>query len=294
MIDKTKVLFSSLKDKLSINLELVDILEDYYILIDNDKRYYHLYVLDYNEYNIYLDLKKSKYLKLPIEEIKYNDVYLLLYLLKLKKDKAIILLDRVKILENIYYEYSHTIKLSKKNSGLLKNQTRILNNKFSYFEMRIRNIEMKRIKNDLDWIILSKYHIILDSRIYLYDLLDDIFRYIDKEKEINIGLIFKNPFLLSYENKKIEPYFNLYYGPVGILYARIYIEYFSFDKNFLNDTIKKLDGFNKTYFLYSCIYILIIRLNFDIEMRADLFIDITRILSIIISNFGYITKESFK
>ena len=74
MIDKTKVLFSSLKDKLSINLELVDILDDYYILIDNDKRYYHLYVLDYNEYNIYLDLKKSKYLKLPIEEIKYNDV----------------------------------------------------------------------------------------------------------------------------------------------------------------------------------------------------------------------------
>ena len=62
------------------------------------------------------------------------------------------------------------------------------------------------------------------------------------------------------ENKKIEPYFNLYYGPIGILYARIYIEYFSFDKNFLNDTIKKLDGFNKTYFLYSCIYILIIKI----------------------------------
>lgn len=294
MIDKTKVLFSSLRDKLAIDLELVAILEDYYLLIDKDKRYYHLYVLDYREYNIYLDLKKSKYIKLPIEEIKYNDVYLLLYLLKIKKDKAISLSERVKLLEDIYNEYSHTIKLNKRSSGLLKNQTKILNNKFSYFEMRIRNIEMKRIKNDLDWIILSKYHIILDSRIYLYDLLDDIFRYIDKEKEISLGLIFKNPFLLSFENNKIEPYFDLYYGPIGMLYARIYIEYSLIDNTFLNERIKKLDGFNKTYFLYSAIYILIIRLNFDIEMKADLFIDITRILSHVIANFGYITKESFK
>lgn len=294
MIEKTSALFSSLRGSLPLRLEIKEIYNNYYLLIDNDKLLYHLYVLDYKEYNIYLELKKSKYIKSSISEIKYNDVYLILFKLKLIKDKAYFINNRINILINIFKEYSHTTKLSKRNSGLLKNQTTILNNKFSYYEMRIREIETKRIKNDNDWVILSKYHIFLDARLYLYDLLDDIFKYIDSERDISIGLIFKNPFLLYFENEKIEPSIYLYYGPYGMLLARIYIEFSVIDDKILIEEIKKLNRIDKVYFLYSTLYILILSFNFDIEEEIDLYLDITKKLYQVIYNFGYITKESFK
>lgn len=294
MIEKTSALFSSLRGSLPLRLEIKEIYNNYYLLIDNDKLLYHLYVLDYKEYNIYLELKKSKYIKSSISEIKYNDVYLILFKLKLIKDKAYFINNRINILINIFKEYSHTTKLSKRNSGLLKNQTTILNNKFSYYEMRIREIETKRIKNDNDWVILSKYHIFLDARLYLYDLLDDIFKYIDSERDISIGLIFKNPFLLYFENEKIEPSIYLYYGPFGMLLARIYIEFSVIDDKILIEEIKKLNRIDKVYFLYSTLYILILSFNFDIEEEIDLYLDITKKLYQVIYNFGYITKESFK
>lgn len=294
MIEKTSALFSSLRGSLPLRLEIKEIYNNYYLLIDNDKLLYHLYVLDYKEYNIYLELKKYKYIKSSISEIKYNDVYLILFKLKLIKDKAYFINNRINILINIFKEYSHTTKLSKRNSGLLKNQTTILNNKFSYYEMRIREIETKRIKNDNDWVILSKYHIFLDARLYLYDLLDDIFKYIDSERDISIGLIFKNPFLLYFENEKIEPSIYLYYGPFGMLLARIYIEFSVIDDKILIEEIKKLNRIDKVYFLYSTLYILILSFNFDIEEEIDLYLDITKKLYQVIYNFGYITKESFK
>lgn len=294
MIEKTNALFSSLRGELPFNLEIKEIYTNYYLLMDKENIYYHLYTLDYKEYNIYQELKKSKYLKSSIFEKKYKDIYLILYRLKLIKDKVFLADNRINLLNNIFKEYSHSVKLSKKNCSLLKNQTTILNNKFSYYEMRIRTIEMKRIKNDLDWVILSKYHILLDARLYLYDLLDDIFKYIDSNSEISIGLIFKNPFLTYFENEKIEPYLDLYYGPYGMMLARIYIEYSLINENALLDEIKKLNRIDKVYFLYSTLYILILSFNFDIDEKIDLYLDITKKLHQVIYNFGYITKESFK
>ena len=219
---------------------------------------------------------------------------MILYKLKLIKDKTILADRKISLLICLFNDFSHSIKLSKSNSMLLKNQTTILNNKFSYYEMRIRNIEMKRIKNDFDWVILSKYHIILDTRLYLYDLLDDIFRYIDSESEIKIGLIFKNPFLIYFENDKIEPYMELYYGSLGMMLARAYIEFGSINENYFIEEIKKLNRIDKIYFLYSTLYILILSFNFDIDEKIDLYLDITKMLHQVIYNFGYITKESFK
>ena len=118
--------------------------------------------------------------------------------------------------------------------------------------------------------------------------------YIDSERDISIGLIFKNPFLLYFENEKIEPSIYLYYGPFGMLLARIYIEYSVIDDKILIEEIKKLNRIDKVYFLYSTLYILILSFNFDIEEEIDLYLDITKKLYQVIYNFGYITKESFK
>ena len=137
----------------------------------------------------------------------------------------------------------------------------LLDNKFTYFEMRIREVELNPIKNDIDWIILSKYHILLDSKIYLYDLQQDLFKFIDKEQIVKYGLI---PYRMNqnlYSNSEVLMDYNFYYGPIAMLYVREYMMMEEFD---MIDEISKLDEFNQKYFCFMIIYVLILNINLEI------------------------------
>lgn len=69
--------------------------------------------------------------------------------------------------------------------------------------MRIREIETNPVKNDISWIILSKYNIILDAKLYLYDLQSDIFKAIDQKLIVPYGLVYRKIDLEIYNKQKL-------------------------------------------------------------------------------------------
>ena len=62
------------------------------------------------------------------------------------------------------------------------------------------------------WVILSKYYNLLDARVYLYDLQQDIFSFIDKNNSVEYGLVFRQIGLDNFKNQWIEPFGNLWFN----------------------------------------------------------------------------------
>jgi hypothetical protein len=160
--------------------------------------------------------------------------------------------------------------------------------------MRIREIELALIKDDVSWIILSKYHSILDAKIILYDLQTDIFKFIDKKTNIEYGLVFNDINFNIIDNGLIEPKFKFYYAPKGMLYARIFllIDHQNVDEEF-KKKILKLSTFDKKYFCFMVIYIYILNLNFSININnsnINLYINICKKIDNFIKEFNNILK----
>ena len=129
--------------------------------------------------------------------------------------------------------------------------------------MRIREIELNPIKRDIDWIILSKYYILLDAKVYLYDLQQDIFKFIDKNEIVKYGLIPKVINQNRYNKEALLLDYNFYYGPISMLYVRKYMLLDGFDEI---EDINKLDSFNQKHFCFMYIYILVLNINLEIVM----------------------------
>ena len=134
----------------------------------------------------------------------------------------------------------------------------------------------------------------LDTRIILYDIQNDIFKMIDKESEEYYGIIFKNIHQIKYKNGLIEPNFDIYYGPIAALFSKIYLAY---DHKELDiDFKKKLDKmnvFNKKYFFFISLYTYVLNLNLEIipsNSNLQAFISITKR----IKRFIYLFKDYLK
>ena len=221
-----------------------------------------LQVLSIEEFNIYKDIiKKSKKIKKYYYIENISDKYHLYFNYENKTEYKIKNLMIHKIYLELFDKTSYEQTIKKENMRNMDNIYVLLDNKFTYFEMRIREVELNPIKNDIDWIILSKYHILLDSKIYLYDLQQDLFKFIDKEQIVKYGLI---PYRMNqnlYSNSEVLMDYNFYYGPIAMLYVREYMMMEEFD---MIDEISKLDEFNQKYFCFMIIYVLILNINLEI------------------------------
>ncbi|MDE7264398.1 MAG: hypothetical protein K2N64_07035, partial [Anaeroplasmataceae bacterium] len=142
---------------------------DYELITTKTKEIYLCRFLTTLEYQYYLDLSTyTKRLKQAIYETKVADGFLLFFEYEgLTEDQ--VKTDRIiQILREIYESSSFEITLKKEHLVNLNHIYKVLDNKFSYLEMRIREIETNPVKNDISWVILSKYNIILDAKLYLY------------------------------------------------------------------------------------------------------------------------------
>ncbi len=230
------------------------------------------------EYKTYLDLLTcSNRLKKTIYETKVAEGYLLFFEYESLTETSVKIERIVDILEEIHKTSSFEITLKKEHLVNLNNIYKVLDNKFSYLEMRIREVETNPIKNDISWVILSKYNAILDARVYLYDLQSDIFKAIDQKKIVPYGMVYRRIDLELYNKQRLLPSFDLYYAPLSMLYCRCYLE---LDPPFMLEKIKKLDSFNQKYFCFMCLYIMI--LNVNLEVMLD---------SYRISNYILLTKK---
>lgn len=252
----------SVLDKLPFKINKLDDLNSYYILYSDEGKYL-AYFVNKREYNIYLEyVKLSKNINKSIYEIKdYNEI-LLVFDYENQTESNVKKRKILPILEEIFDKSSFEIELKKDHLVNLNNIYKVLDNKFSYLEMRIREIELSPVKNDISWIILSKYNIVLDAKIYLYDLQTDIFKSIDKKETIKYGLISRDVYELHYSKSKILPSYDSYYGPLGMLFCRYYL---TFDLEVIED-INKLDSFNQKYFSFMSLYILILNLNLGVVL----------------------------
>lgn len=280
-IKKMEELFLNIRNRLPYSLYLIAFDNYFYLKDDNDRRY-RLIPLNEQEYKMYYSLYKSNNVVKPIYELFHNNTYYLLFYEVINRGEERLEYKKIKeLLISLFKEYKYPITINHSHSKTLTNLYKVLDNKFVYFEIRIREIETKPIKEDLDWIILSKYHIILDSKLYLYDLQGDLFKLIDKNEEVEYGVIYKYICRDILYTDKLYPSSKLYYGPLGVLYSRIYISFNKYiDIQDLKKEIDKLSNFNKKYFLFMVLYIYIININFDIFINKNN-----------ISSYMLITKE---
>ncbi len=235
---------------------------EYNVVLDSTGEIYLKKNTSNKEYQTYLDqLKYSKNLKKSIYEEQNGQGVTLYFSYEEKTESSVQNQKILHILSEIHEKSSYEITLKKEHLFSLNNLYKILDNKFSYFEMRIREVELSPYKNDVSWILLSKYNAILDAKLYLYDLQSDIFKAIDKNQIVLYGLIPKVIHKNYYSRQGLLPCFQLYYGPKSMLYARIYL---SLDNMNMTEELKKLDSFNQKYFCFMVLYILIINLNLDI------------------------------
>jgi hypothetical protein len=275
--------------------DVISINDNKKVLRDKSGKFYSLYRLDNNEYQAYIELLKSKYIKKDIYSYKESIYFNVLFLESINKseDKAV-KNELINVLENIFNEYKYQVTLKKIELKKLNNLYKLLDNKFNYIEMRIREVEFKQVKDDLSWIILSKYHSILDAKIILYDLQTDIFRFIDKETVIDYGLIFNGMEKVILENNQIEPKFSFFYAPKGMLYARYYLlcDHYGVSEEF-KKKVSKLSVFDKKFFCFMVIYIYILNLNIGIiinNSNVNLYVDICKKIDAFIREFKSLLK----
>lgn len=241
-------------------------LKEYELIKTKNKEEYLCRFVTEKEYQTYLDLMRyTKRLKQAVYEAKVQGGILLFFEYedmtetKVKSDRII------HILREIHEASSFEITLKKEHLVNVNHIYKVLDNKFSYLEMRIREIETNPIKNDISWVILSKYNIILDAKLYLYDLQSDIFKSIDKKIIVPYGLIYRNIDTELYNKQRLLPCFNLYYGPISMLYCRCYLQ---LEDLSLLEEVKRLDAFNQKYFCFMCLYIMILNVNLEVVLNS--------------------------
>lgn len=252
----------------SIPFEIASItsLKDYELIkTRNNEEYLCRFVTD-KEYQTYLDLiHYTKRLKQAIYETRVAGGFLLFFEYE-NMTEAKVKSDRIiHILREIHESSSFEITLKKEHLVNVNNIFKVLDNKFSYLEMRIREIETNPVKNDISWVILSKYNIILDAKIYLYDLQTDIFKAIDKKHIVSYGLLYRNIDTELYNKQRLLPGFDVYYAPISMLYCRCYLQ---LDAPFIVEEVKRLDSFNQKYFCFMCLYIMILNVNLEVILNT--------------------------
>lgn len=255
-------------DKLPISVKNVNEFTDYWIITSDIDENYILLKLDQDKYSIYNELIKycDKIAKSIYDFVKDDNIYLLFYYNDDKTSDKVKIIKIIDILESLFEKSSYEVILKKQNITNLNKMYQILDRKFTYFEFRIREIETSPYKNDISWIVLSKYNIILDSKLFLYDLQQDIFKMIDKEEVVKYGIIYRKIDYNLYQKECLLPYFDLYYGPISMVYARYFICFESMINRIkFKEKINSLNFFNQKYFCFMVIYIYILNLNFDIN-----------------------------
>ncbi len=296
MIEKMEKLPSNLTERFPFQIQFIQGVKNKFLIKDFQNKEYHLYVLTDKEYRIYFEISKSSRIEKSIFEAKDNDKYYLLFPCLNKTSESLAICSKMlPLLIEFFDDFKYSIRLKKEHLVHLNHIYKVLDNKFTYFEMRIRELELNPHKNDIIWVVLSKYYILLDAKMYLYDLQQDIFAFIDKNIDIDYGVIFREVREEMFKNNMIEPNFDIYYGPIGVLLARYYLCFDHLDNvDFFKEHMKKLDDFNAKYFCFMGLYIYVLNLNLDIILNPfniGNYLQITKKISIFIKTFGDYVKK---
>ena len=175
----------------------------------------------------------------------------------------------LKELNNIHKKTANPNSTNKISAFKLKKMILVMNEKFQLLELKIREVELRKIKGDVEWIILAKYYIILDTKFIIYSLLKKL------EKEVK-DLEYAASFLHAAPNAshfKDNKFLSFNYAKEGYFVSDIYKVYLSFEssnKNIKKEIEKYLDTpFAKKYFKLMVLYSYTILLD-SIDFYKDI------------------------
>ncbi len=261
-----------------------------YLLLNTTSNSFLAKIVQKEELQLYHELTRiSSHFSKAIYELSSQGEYLLVFIYDSLTEPQVQSTKLLSLLPTIFQQSSFEITLKKDHLIHLNHIYKVLDNKFSYFELRIREVETSPIKNDISWVLLSKYNIVLDAKLYLYDLQSDIFKAIDNKSIVSYGLIPKKIYRELYQKGHVLPFFDVYYGPISMLYARYFLSIEEID----SAIISKLDSFNKKYFCFMVLYIYILNLNMEIMLdhfSLDNYLLITKKIKSFIVNYKAILE----
>lgn len=213
----------------------------------------------------YEELSKYEFIEKFIYEKRINDKFYVLFKnSNHPSEKNSIIKSIIPKFEKLFDNYKFSLELKHEYGVSLTNLYKVLDSRFTYFEIRIREIELAIKKYDYMWLFLSKYYIILDTKIILYDLQKDIFDLIDKKVNVEYGLVCKLNDIEIIKNGLIKPISEFYYAPISTYYARLYL--LSNDEYVIKYIKKKLSNsfdFYKKHFCFYVLYIYILNININ-------------------------------
>ncbi len=284
-------LHSDLLSRFPFSIEIIQKDECCYLVKDLYNRKYHLMEVSSSQYRLYKELCKCRKIEKAIYECREKEMFYLLFpcVNRTSEEKAAVI-KMLPMLEEVFDDFAFSITLKKEHLANLEHIYKVLDNRFTYFELRIREIETMPYKDDIAWVILSKYYNLLDARVYLYDLQQDIFSFIDKNNSVEYGLVFRQIGLDNFKNQWIEPSFSVYYAPKAMLLCRMFMSYDHLEiYGLIKDRLKKFDEFNQKYFCFMSIYIYILSIHFDSLLtpyNVNNYIQITKKINRFIKEFG--------
>lgn len=227
------------------------------------------------EYSNYQKLKGQNlpFLK-PIEIKKMNNHIFFLY--EYRNDYSSIYDKYEGMLDTVYTIVKKTekeIPVPKMAEFKFKKIAIIANDRFTSLEIKIRQIEMSPIKNDMSWIYLSKYHIVLDTKLEIYKLLK---RFKGFNSSIKVSVNHGNPQESHYINNHFIGYKYVREGSPVNDYYKIYIDMDNLDINHKKIFEKYItDDISKRYFKLMVLYTYVLMLDIDYTYEA-----LTRFLNI--------------
>ena len=263
---------------------MIDFLKDYFksnnlllkditnktkeLLVDSNSYILKEATININSIYVYLKSQNVKSVIYPIDYLEINNrKYFLFkkhYDYNYPNSKKIT--EMQDILKEIHYKTRIIKKIKKSDIKYLYRIEYKLNYKFSLLEAFIRSIEMKEIKEDFDWIILSKYHYFLDCKQELEKLSVEIYNSIENKKSIEFSIIHGKPSIDHLVDSKLISFENAKLGFFVSDISKFYIEndHINIDWFILIDNwLEKEEKLYRYYFKFLVLYIYILNLNIN-------------------------------
>lgn len=262
--------------------------------INNKKYIIKLVSSKSNEIYNFITSQQVQSVSYPIKKFKTSDGMYFLYNYEqelnfptLKKTQHL-----VDAINELHKSTSYEKKLNKKNFKFLYRTYKKIDYKFQILEMYIREAEVKQAKSDVEWIMLSKYNVFLDTKIIMYNLQKKIHSYIDDKISVIYCLNHGNPDINHLYNKKLISFDNAYQGLFVSDLARLYVECDHINLDWytvINQILNPYgNNFYKVYFKFLVLYIYVINIDFDLvdlNNACNKYIQLSRKVSIFLQNF---------
>lgn len=232
----------------NLHLEISDNLTLQTIIAHDKENYYVIKDISKIEYTNYLKVKNDKlpFLK-PLKIAKHENHTYFLYNYYENHQSIYEAYDEIlKTISLLHKKTAKKVPQPKMAEIKYKKIALIANDRFNMLEMKIRNIELNPVKNDLSWIYLSKYHIILDIKLEIYKMIKRLKMIKD---DVEVGINHGFPSQVHFFNNSFISYKYLKEGVIENDLYKVFLDFDSLEINHLEIIDKYLDEkYSKKYF----------------------------------------------